>query len=73
LNKNKNYYGRKVFGAGTFLFVLASQAAAETTEAGTPAGLGAKTFFTQFVIAGGPIVWFIIYSYHILPHAPASI
>jgi biopolymer transport protein ExbB len=60
LNKNKNYYGRKVFGAGTFLFVLASQAAAETTEAGTPAALGAKTFFTQFVIAGGPIVWFIL-------------
>ncbi len=60
MNKNKNYYGRKVFGAGTFLFVLASQAAAETTEAGTPAGLGAKTFFTQFVIAGGPIVWFIL-------------
>jgi len=59
LNKDDKHYGRAALGAGALLFVLTNPAvAAETTDAS--AVLGAKSFFAQFVIAGGPIVWFIL-------------
>jgi biopolymer transport protein ExbB len=60
LIKNNNHYGPVAFGAGALFFVLISQAIAETTEATSQAGSVAKTFFTQFIIAGGPIVWLIL-------------
>jgi len=60
LNRNKNYHGRTVLTAGALLFLLTCPAmAAETAEA-SAAALGAKTLFTQFVVAGGPIVWLIL-------------
>ena len=58
--KNNNHYGSVAFGVGALFFILISQAMAETTEATAQAGSAAKTFFTQFVIAGGPIVWLIL-------------